>query len=919
MDGANNRGLRAATLRFLLLLFAVALLGSCAGGGAVSGGHAAGPAPEAQFRMRDFRLRSGLRIIVEEDHSAPIVGIVNVVGAGSTSDPPGKEGIAHLVEHLTFRAQATPGRSVWSLFDQAGASLVNARTGWDSTIYYEYGPRDSLGDMLTLEGVRIVDPLARVDGPIFNVERDVVQNELRQTGETSVAGAVYAELQKAVFPPGYPNARPVVGTHESLSALSLEDARAFAKEHYRPANMTLLVIGDVRLESFEEVLAKTLAASLNEPIGEATPPAERLPARAPEPPAPPPSQGIVEIEGRVTSPTLYFAWSLPRGFADASDMGRLALYGVHGALAGADREDTNMQSFSAGLDPGRQASLLWACVVLRDGANVERSAEHVLNQLYRSWVGPEGEPPRVAEVRFAQQKAAILTRTAVEAQDIRVRGLERAQVAHFSGDASLYTRSLQALAGVGRGDLATYHSAYLNRDRARIVLVRPPPPERRAPEGRTGIGWRGDEDVGPISYDVASIPRIALPVGFASSFQSETLDNGLLIESARRGLAGLVTIGLTFRHGSSEEAHPGAAALALMTATTRSVNGEFRNHGAVASERMESDHFSFEVHTHASHLGAVLTILADQVESLRVHDASMRNFEQYHLEHAKKATMQPERVAGRAFRRALFGKHPYADSGDFPETAPPDESAANDWLDATLRPSNATLVVVGDVDPAEAQRLAKSAFGGWSGGPASASPEPLDEQGEHAAIVVHRPGSTQAEIRVGCRMPKADADEFLRQDVLAHVVGDRLDAIIRKSLGATYGFHAGVETLRGGSSVLYLWGAVENGGLEAALRVVRGELTGAPRLTNADFDRGRWALARSYDLGLATPDLWVTRALDFASMGWQLASIDKQPAVLASFDRARYVEALRRCAKEGVVSIVGDEPTARRAVAKAWP
>src|SRR5689334_16365342 len=126
----------------LLFLFALA---ACTGPTSVH---------QVQFRMRDFHLRSGLRVIVEEDHSAPVVGVVCVVGADSTSDPVGKEGLAHLVEHLTFRAKQSPDRAMYSLLDQAGAGDTNATTGFDATTYYEFGSRDALVDLLSLEGLR---------------------------------------------------------------------------------------------------------------------------------------------------------------------------------------------------------------------------------------------------------------------------------------------------------------------------------------------------------------------------------------------------------------------------------------------------------------------------------------------------------------------------------------------------------------------------------------------------------------------------------------------------------------------------------------------------------------------------------------------------------------------------------------------
>jgi hypothetical protein len=137
-------------------------------------------------------------------------------------------------------------------------------------------------------------------------------------------------------------------------------------------------------------------------------------------------------------------------------------------------------------------------------------------------------------------------------------------------------------------------------------------------------------------------------------------------------------------------------------------------------------------------------------------------------------------------------------------------------------------------------------------------------------------------------------------------------------MGLTYGFHAESSTLRGGSAVLLIEGTVENGGLTGALRTIHSELVGAERLRQADFDRGRWAVARRYNLGLETANDWVRNALAVAREGWDLKAIDQLPGDLATIDRAPLVSSLRRCSTEGVVSVIGDEPTVRRSLAEAW-
>src|SRR5262245_25129460 len=129
------------------------------------------------YNMREFRLPSGLHVVVEEDRGAAVVAVVSVVGAGSTSDDPGKEGLAHLVEHLTFRARPTGSMTTWTMLARAGAADLNGMTGFDQTTYYEAGGAESLSFFLRLEATRLAHPLAGVDERTFNVEREVVRNE----------------------------------------------------------------------------------------------------------------------------------------------------------------------------------------------------------------------------------------------------------------------------------------------------------------------------------------------------------------------------------------------------------------------------------------------------------------------------------------------------------------------------------------------------------------------------------------------------------------------------------------------------------------------------------------------------------------------------------------------------------------------
>src|SRR3982751_1463546 len=118
--------------------------------------------PPVQFALRSLTYPSGLRVLVERDTRTKLAGVFVVVGAGSTSDPAGKEGLAHYVEHLTFRSRPGDRRPFRASLEDSGAFVFNAGTDFDSTNYYELGAVSDLPAILRLEGARMLDPVVHV-------------------------------------------------------------------------------------------------------------------------------------------------------------------------------------------------------------------------------------------------------------------------------------------------------------------------------------------------------------------------------------------------------------------------------------------------------------------------------------------------------------------------------------------------------------------------------------------------------------------------------------------------------------------------------------------------------------------------------------------------------------------------------------
>ena len=169
---------------------AVFLLGAALSpGGALAGPTSGVKLPESNEKLGTIDLPSGMRIVIEEDHSKPVVAVVAVIDVGAAADPVGKEGLAHLVEHLSFRAKPDGRLQRANQLDFAGASSWNGTTTHDLTTFAVVGPKESLRNLLVIEGGRLMGPLAGLDQHGFELERDVVKHELTARDERGEASS----------------------------------------------------------------------------------------------------------------------------------------------------------------------------------------------------------------------------------------------------------------------------------------------------------------------------------------------------------------------------------------------------------------------------------------------------------------------------------------------------------------------------------------------------------------------------------------------------------------------------------------------------------------------------------------------------------------------------------------------------------
>ena len=243
-----------------------AALGLAAAGLALPSAHAAScEAPRRQV------LPNGIEVLLSPDASLPQVALVSSVRAGFRDDPPGYEGLAHFVEHLTFRG-TPPFASVFELYAEAGATAVNATTSSDTTDYYALLPAAQLERGLWLEARRMALGLDVIDERTALDERGVLlrEHELRYGYAPGfrLLSATYA----ALFPSPHPY-HALFPSEVSLERLSLDAARRFHAYHYSPRRLRLVLAGDFEPEAASAAIERYFGdlpaprAAVPEPAG----------------------------------------------------------------------------------------------------------------------------------------------------------------------------------------------------------------------------------------------------------------------------------------------------------------------------------------------------------------------------------------------------------------------------------------------------------------------------------------------------------------------------------------------------------------------------------------------------------------------------------------------------------------------------
>jgi zinc protease len=205
------------------------------------------PLSEAGLRDQVYEtlLPNGLKVILLENHKAPLITFQVWYRVGSRNEEWGKTGLSHMLEHMMFKGTKKVGPEEFSRIIQENGGNDNAFTSRDNTAYFENLSADRLQVALDLESDRMQNLMLREED--FRTERMVVMEERRLRTEDNPQAYLQEQTEATAFQI-QPYHWPIIGWMEDIARFTLEDVKSYYRTYYHPANAFLVVVGDFKKE-----------------------------------------------------------------------------------------------------------------------------------------------------------------------------------------------------------------------------------------------------------------------------------------------------------------------------------------------------------------------------------------------------------------------------------------------------------------------------------------------------------------------------------------------------------------------------------------------------------------------------------------------------------------------------------------------
>ena len=726
------------------------------------------PPPSMPPGVRMITLPNGLKLILREDHSAPVVSAQAWCKSGSIDE--GRwlgAGLSHVLEHMLFKGTATRPASRIDQEVQEAGGYMNAYTSFDRTVYWINVP--NTGSRTAIDILCDIMQHAALPEEELAKEMDVIRREM-DMGQDDPGQRSARRLFETAYTRS-PYRLTVIGYPDIFNELKREDIYNYYREKYAPNNVFFVVVGDMNAAEVEQQIRDAFAGSRTRPMP---------PAVLPEEPPQMAAREVIE-EAPIEMAHFHFSWHIPElRHPDVPVLDVLATLLGSGRSSRLYRQVREKQGLVNSVDswtynPGNPGLFGMSALVEADKFDPARAA--MLAEVERMKAAPVTKAELTKAVKqFTAGTLASRKTMQGQAQDLGGNWIS-------AGDLNFSERYLAAVRRITPADLQRVARKYLTTENRTLYALLP---KDATPKAVVTVERHAS----------SAVQKFELPNGLRLLVKEDhrlpfvefraVLEGGVLAETpANNGISGMMTRMLlqgTARHSAEQ--------IALKI---ESVGGHLDTYGG-------NNSFGITAEVLRSDFKTGLDLLADVLLNPAFPKAALERERQIQLAGIKAQRDELLASAFRLMRHHLFGETGYGLPGLGTEESVPRISVADlKAFHARLTiPNNCVLSIFGDVKATEVKAAVEKAFKKWKRGPAVLDKlqpaAPLKEvkrlaetrDKKQAVLVIGFPGAT-------LRDPDRFALELVQE--ACSDLGSRLFLRIREKLGLAY--YVGAQNFMG--------------------------------------------------------------------------------------------------------------------------
>jgi len=436
----------------------------------------------AENQVHETVLENGMKVIVKEDHRAPIMVSQVWYKVGASYEPDGITGVSHALEHMMFKGTHSHPPGEFSRIIAANGGTENAFTGRDYTAYFQTMSSDRLEIALELEADRMRN--LTLPAEEFAKEIEVVKEERRLRTEDKPTGQLYEQFSALAYR-SLPYANPVIGWMNDLGNMQVEDLAAWYRLWYAPNNATLVVVGDVVPEEVFRMAKDYFGPLKQEPIPALKPLRE------------PPQKGEILSVVRIPAnePYLVMGYKTPAVTTAETSWEPYALEMLVAILDGG-----NSARFSKNLVRGTEVAVSASAeynaftrlpgMLMLDGTPASgRDIAELEGALRDEIAGLRTD--LVAEEELERVRTQVIASKVFELDSVFYQAMEIGMLETIGLDWRLIDRYVEALKQVTPEQVREVAQRYLRDENLTVTLLEPLPMENGKPRRATAGGRHG--------------------------------------------------------------------------------------------------------------------------------------------------------------------------------------------------------------------------------------------------------------------------------------------------------------------------------------------------------------------------------------------------------------------------------------------